>query len=89
MNNDQNRGAMNWTDLEKHLNRVFHHEPLLWLTPALIDQHTLGLQAIGWLDPQLIDWLNHHDRLPVAWQSGRTFRPYSSDQAAPAIGVKP
>jgi len=48
-------------------NRVFHHEPLLWLTPALIDQHALGLQAIGWLDPQLVNWLNHHDRLPVAW----------------------
>lgn len=54
-------------------NRVFHHEPLLWLSPVLIDQHELGLQTIGWLDPQLIGWLNSHDRLPVAWANWRSF----------------
>lgn len=53
-------------------NRVFHHEPLLWLAPALIDQHALGVQTIGWLDPQLVGWLNSHDRLPTAWTTWQT-----------------
>lgn len=45
-------------------NRVFHHEPLLWLTPTLIELHALGQQTVGWLDPELVDWLKPHDRLP-------------------------
>lgn len=53
-------------------NRIFHHEPLLWLSPALIDQHALGLQAIGWLDPQLIGWLAKHDRLPTCWTAWKS-----------------
>jgi hypothetical protein len=48
-------------------NRVFHHEPLLWLTPSLIEQHALGIQTISWLDPNLVDWLKPHDRLPATW----------------------
>jgi len=48
-------------------NRVFHHEPLLWLTPALIDQHVVGLTVIHWVDPQLAQWLSKHDRLPATW----------------------
>ncbi|MGS0740888.1 hypothetical protein ACVBEF_03480 [Glaciimonas sp. GG7] len=50
-------------------NRVFHHEPLLWLVPTLMDQHTLGLQTINWLDPKLVDWLRPHDRLLTTWVS--------------------
>lgn len=53
-------------------NRVFHHEPLLWLTPALIDQHALGLQAISWLDPLLVTWLAQHDRLPKCWTAWKS-----------------
>lgn len=51
-------------------NRVFHHEPLLWLTPDLSDQHGRGVQVINWLDPQLGAWLQRHDRLVVTWQAG-------------------
>lgn len=48
-------------------NRVFHHEPLLWLTPRLIDQHALALGTIGWLDPNLPTWLAGYDRIPPTW----------------------
>lgn len=48
-------------------NRVFHHEQLLWLSPALIDLHAKGIEVIGWLDPKLPPWLAGHDRLPATW----------------------
>jgi hypothetical protein len=48
-------------------NRIFHHEPLLWLTPPLLDQHAVGVTVINWVDPQLGQWLNTHDRLPAIW----------------------
>lgn len=48
-------------------NRVFHHEPLLWLTPRLIDQHRNGVEVISWLAPELAGWLHAHDRLPTCW----------------------
>lgn len=48
-------------------NRVFHHEPLLWLTPTLIEQHAIGITVVHWIDPQLGQWLANHDRLPATW----------------------
>lgn len=48
-------------------NRVFHHEPLLWLTPDLYEQHGKGVTLVRWLDPNLARWLGRHDRLPVIW----------------------
>jgi len=48
-------------------NRVFHHEPLLWLSPRLIDQHQIGVEVIGWLGPELRVWLEARDRLPICW----------------------
>lgn len=48
-------------------NRVFHHEQLLWLDPALIDLHLKGIEVVGWLDPQLSQWLHQYDRLPATW----------------------
>lgn len=60
-------------------NRVFHHEPLLWLTPTLIDLHLLGSEAVGWLDPQLVDWLAGHDRLPASWDA------WQSSQIDPVV----
>lgn len=50
-------------------NRIFHHEQLLWLNPALIDLHAKGIEVVGWLDPQLPPWLQQYDRLPAAWAS--------------------
>lgn len=51
-------------------NRVFHHEPLLWLTPDLFEQHGRGVKVINWLDPQLGAWLRRHDRLAAIWRNG-------------------
>ncbi|KQQ87280.1 Abi family protein [Massilia sp. Leaf139] len=48
-------------------NRVFHHEQLLWLTPSLIAMHAKGMEVIGWLDPELVLWLEQYDRLPTIW----------------------
>jgi len=50
-------------------NRIFHHEPLLWLTPALLDQHAVGRTVISWLDPILLPWLDPHDRLDGCWRA--------------------
>jgi hypothetical protein len=50
-------------------NRVFHHEPLLWIRPHNVDQcHTRGREAIGWLDPRLVAWLDQHDQVKTRWQ---------------------
>ena len=50
-------------------NRVMHHEPLLWLTPDLCTQHSVGLEVVRWIDPNLEVWLATHDRLPNNWNT--------------------
>ncbi|MDQ1830087.1 hypothetical protein [Massilia scottii] len=52
-------------------NRVFHHEPLIWLTPDLPDWHAKGMEVIGWIDPQLLLWLARFDPLPATWATCR------------------
>ncbi|MCI3204863.1 MULTISPECIES: hypothetical protein [Pandoraea] len=49
-------------------NRAFHHEPLLWLGPAVDEQYTTGVEVIGWLNPRLLEWLKPIDRFPQTWQ---------------------
>ena len=53
--------------VRKLRNRVFHHEPLLWLNPDLEKQHQTGIEVIEWIDPKLKRWLQHHDHLPTMW----------------------
>jgi len=48
-------------------NRVFHHEQLLWISPALIDLHAKGIEVIAWVDPQLPQWMHAFDRFPTTW----------------------
>ncbi|MFP5393556.1 MAG: hypothetical protein ACLGI6_18740 [Gammaproteobacteria bacterium] len=48
-------------------NRVFHHEQLLWLSPSVLDLHARGIELLGWLDPQLVPWLNQYDHFPATW----------------------
>ncbi|HEX8613326.1 MAG TPA: hypothetical protein VF800_18710 [Telluria sp.] len=52
-------------------NRVFHHEQLLWLHPGLLDLHAKGTEVIGWIDPQLVQWLAGYDPLPATWAACR------------------
>lgn len=49
-------------------NRVFHHEPLIWLKPEIEAQHQVGVQLVEWIDPRLRRWLAQLDRLPSVWQ---------------------
>jgi len=51
-------------------NRVFHHEPLLWMKPNLSEQHGKGVMVVGWIDPALAAWLARHDRFPDLWPDG-------------------
>jgi hypothetical protein len=53
-------------------NRIFHHEPLLWLTPSLLDQHNLGTTVLNWVDPEITIWLGGNDRLPITWAAWKT-----------------
>lgn len=48
-------------------NRVFHHEPLLWLAPSLVNQHMTALTVIKWIDPKLEQWVTRYDRLSQQW----------------------
>ncbi len=49
-------------------NRIFHHEPI-WHLPELINQHNLILEAISWMDPQLLSLINP-DRFEEIYLSG-------------------
>jgi hypothetical protein len=62
-------------------NRIFHHEPLLWLTPDLITQHENAAAVIAWIDPQLRGWLAPYDRVPALWHN--SFREARSTAAIP------
>lgn len=52
-------------------NRIFHHEPLLWLKPPLTKQHAAGIKIINWIEPDLAKWLAELDRMMEVWISGR------------------
>lgn len=53
--------------IRKLRNRVFHHEPVIWLTPSAHEHHQLGLQVVGWINPQLATWVTQFDRFPGLW----------------------
>lgn len=48
-------------------NRIFHHEPLLWLQPPLPEHHAIGVTVVNWIDSSLSQWLADLDRLPTVW----------------------
>lgn len=52
-------------------NRIFHHEPLLWLKPPLPEHHAVGVKVINWIDPELAKWLAEIDRLNSVWEIGQ------------------
>lgn len=45
-------------------NRVFHHEPLLWLHPSLAEQHAACVTVVEWMNPRLALWLKSIDSVP-------------------------
>ena len=46
-------------------NRVYHNEPVCWNLPELVKQHSQTMQLIGWVEPQLVEWLLPLDRFPA------------------------
>lgn len=56
-------------------NRIFHHEPLLWLNPDVGFQHKVGITTISWLDPQLAQWLANFDRFPGIFHTWNVNKP--------------
>jgi hypothetical protein len=50
-------------------NRVYHHEPVAWRLPQLQQQYEQVCTLVGWLDPQLLTWLQPIDRFPTVWQA--------------------
>ncbi len=54
----------------RHLrNRIFHHEPI-WYWQDLPHQHQQILEAIGWIEPALVDLVRSVDRFPATYQQG-------------------
>lgn len=50
-------------------NRLFHHEPLLWLSPSLYQHYLLTKKIIGWIEPGLVHWLTPIDRFQILWST--------------------
>jgi hypothetical protein len=42
--------------IRKLRNRIFHHEPISWNLPALINYENEMIEGINWLDKDLISW---------------------------------
>ena len=50
-------------------NRVFHHEPI-WYWRDLAAQHRLILDATGWINPEMRQFVELLDRFPSVHQLG-------------------
>lgn len=46
-------------------NRVYHNEPICWQLDVLVREYKQIRQLIGWIDPQLLAWLDPLDRFPA------------------------
>ncbi|MCW7548114.1 hypothetical protein V2H77_17715 [Photorhabdus sp. P32] len=49
-------------------NRIFHHEPVLWLSPPIDEYHAECYKLLNWLVPDLSCWVSQIDRFPEVWQ---------------------
>lgn len=65
-------------------NRVYHNEPICWRLPVLAQQHAQILQLIGWIEPQLLPWLQAFDRFPAVLQTEQQRRTTYQAGAKPA-----
>ena len=48
-------------------NRAFHHEPVLWLTPAVDTVHADGLKLLSWIHGPAESWLSAFCRVQAVW----------------------
>jgi hypothetical protein len=59
-----------YNDVRFLRNRVMHHEPI-WARPALAREHADILEAIAWINPQLLTSVTLCDRFPDVFARGR------------------
>lgn len=45
-------------------NRVFHHEPVLWMTPPVEAHHQHIYDVLSWLNHDIAPWVQTFDRFP-------------------------
>ncbi len=45
-------------------NRVFHHEPVLWMMPPVEDHHRHLYDVLTWLNHDIAPWVQTFDRFP-------------------------
>lgn len=45
-------------------NRIFHHEPVLWMTPPVEDYHHHIYEVLSWLNHDIAPWVQQFDRFP-------------------------
>lgn len=45
-------------------NRVFHHEPVLWMTPSVEEHHRHIYDVLSWLSHDVAYWVKEVDRFP-------------------------
>lgn len=60
-------------------NRVMHHEPLLWLSPSVMEVHADMMNLLNWIEPQVQPWLCTYDTVPAVWKE---FQEFDANQAA-------
>jgi len=48
---------------------MYHHELVAWRLLQLRQQYEQVCTLLGWLDPQLLTWLQPLDRFPALWQA--------------------
>ena len=48
-------------------NRAFHHEPVLWLTPAVDTVYADGLKLLSWMHGPVESWLTGVCRVRAVW----------------------
>lgn len=46
-------------------NRVFHHEPVLWMVPPVEDHHYHLYDVLTWLNHDIAPWVQTFDRFPA------------------------
>lgn len=50
-------------------NRIFHHEPI-WYWGDLEEKHNRIVEALGWIEPAMVDLVSAVDRFPVVYTDG-------------------
>ena len=50
-------------------NRIFHHEPI-WYWTDLAEKHEQTIEALGWIEPAMVELVSVVDRFPTVYANG-------------------